>query len=59
MAISTSKSGGRKERIAPPKPKLVSRDAKKLLQGDPAAARILAGESVAVRQGVRKGKSNR
>ena len=50
---STSKSGGRKERVTPPKPKLLSREAKKLRKGDPAAARILAVESVAARQGVR------
>ena len=59
MATSTSKGGGRKERITPPKPKLLSREAKKLRGGDPAAARILAEESVAVRQGVRKSKSKR
>ncbi len=59
MATSTSKGAGRKERITPPKPKLLSREAKKLRQGDPAAARILAEESVAVRQGVRKGKPKR
>jgi hypothetical protein len=59
MAKSTSKSGGRKERITPPKTKLLSREAKKLRQGDPAAARILAEELVAVRQGVRKSKSAR
>jgi hypothetical protein len=59
MAKSTSKGGGRKERITPPKTKLLSREAKKLRQGDPAAARILAEESVAVRQGDRKSKSAR
>jgi hypothetical protein len=59
MATSTSKGAGRKERITPPKTKLLSREAKKLRGGDPAAARILAAESVAVRQGVRKGKPKR
>jgi hypothetical protein len=54
MATSTSNGAGRKERITPPKPRLLSREAKKLRGGDPAAARILAEESVAVRQGVRK-----
>ena len=46
--------GGRKERITPPKTKLLSREGPKLRRGDPAAGRILAEESVAVRQGVRK-----
>ena len=56
MAKPSSKRVGRKERITPPKTKLLSREAKKLRQGDPAAGRILAEESVAVRQRVRKGK---
>ena len=43
MAKSASKGGGRKERITPPKMKLLSREGAKLRQGDPAAARILAG----------------
>jgi hypothetical protein len=59
MAVSTNKRTARKERITPPKTKLLSREAKKLRPGDPAAARILAEESVAVRQGVRKSKSKR
>ncbi len=59
MATSTSKSSGRKERMAPPKPKLLSREVTKLRDGDPAAARILAEESVAVRQGVRRSKTKR
>jgi hypothetical protein len=45
-----------KEVITPPKAALLTREAKKLRQGDPAAARILAEESVAVREGVRKSK---
>jgi hypothetical protein len=57
MAASTKKGAGRKERITPPKTKLLSREANKLRQGDPAAARILAEESVAVRQGVRRSKT--
>jgi hypothetical protein len=56
MAKSSSKSGWRRERITPPKTKLLSREGTMPRQGDPAAARILAEESVAVRQGVRKGK---
>jgi hypothetical protein len=59
MAASTKKGAGRKERNTPPKTKLLSREAKKLRQGDPAAARILAEESVAVRQGVRRSKTKR
>lgn len=59
MATSASKGGGRKERVTPPKPKLLSREAKKLRQGDPAAARILAEESIAVRQSVRRGKAKK
>ena len=59
MAKSSGKAGGRKERITPPKKKLLAREGLKLRQGDPAAARILAEESVAVRQGVRKGKPKR
>ena len=38
MAKSASKGGGRKERITPPKMKLLSREGAKLRQGDPAAA---------------------
>jgi len=45
--------GGGKERITPPKAKLLTREGRKLRKGDPAAARILAEESVAVRQKVR------
>jgi hypothetical protein len=56
MAKSTGEGGGRKERVTPPKKKLLSREAKKLRRGDPAAGRILAEESVAVRQRVRTGK---
>jgi len=57
---TTSKRGGsRKERITPPKSKLLSREGAKLRQGDPAAGRILAEESAAVRQGVRKSKTKR
>jgi hypothetical protein len=56
MAKSSGKGGGRKERVTPPKTKLLSREGAKLRQGDPAAARILAEEAVAVRQGLRKGK---
>jgi hypothetical protein len=59
MAKSSGKGGGRKERITPPKTRLLSREGAKLRQGDPAAARILAEESVAVRQGVRKNKPKR
>jgi hypothetical protein len=59
MAKSSSRSGRRKERITPPKPRLLSREGAKLRRGDPAAARILAEESVAVYQGVRKGKPKR
>jgi hypothetical protein len=59
VAKSSSKSGGRKERITPPKTRLLSREGAKLRRGDPAAARILAEESVAVRQGVRKSKPKR
>jgi hypothetical protein len=44
LAKSSSKSGGRKERITPPKTRLLSREGAKLRQGDPAAARILAEE---------------
>ena len=59
MAASTKKGAGRKERSTPPKTKLLSREAKKLRQGDPAAARILAEESVAICQGVRRSKTKR
>ena len=55
MAKST-KSGGGKERLAPPKAGLLSREAKLLQKGDPAAGRILAEERQAVRQGVRRPK---
>ena len=54
MAKSSGKGG--RERVTPPKPKLLSREATQLRKGDPAAGRILAEESVAVRQGVRKSK---
>jgi hypothetical protein len=48
---------GGKERITPPKSKLLTRESGKLRKGgDPAAGRILAEESVAVRQGVRSKK---
>jgi hypothetical protein len=53
----TAKPVARKERITPPKRKLLSHEAKKLRRGDPAAARILAEESVAVRQSVRRRKA--
>lgn len=56
MAKSTKSSGGGKERIAPPKAGLLSREAKLLRKGDPAAGRILAEERQAVRQGVRRPK---
>jgi hypothetical protein len=49
----SSKSGG-KETITPPKTSLLSKEAKKLRKGDPAAGRILSEERVAVKQGVRK-----
>lgn len=55
MAKSAGK-GGSKERITPPKDKLVSKEATKLRGGDPAAGRILSEKSVAKRQGVRKSK---
>jgi len=45
-----------KERITPPKPKLLSRDSAKLRQGDPAAGRILSEASVAARQKVNRAK---
>jgi len=54
---SKGKSGsGGKERVTPPKAKLLSREAKKLPKGDPAAGRILAEKSIAVRQHVSKPK---
>jgi hypothetical protein len=46
--------GGGKESITPPKPALLSKEAKQLRKGDPAAGRILSEEGVAVKQGVRK-----
>jgi hypothetical protein len=45
-----------KEKITPPKPPLVSREAKRLPKRDPAAGRILAEEGVAVRQKIRSPK---
>jgi hypothetical protein len=48
-----------KETITPPKTKLVSTEAKKLRSGDRAAGRIMAEESVAVREGVRKSSKSR
>jgi hypothetical protein len=45
-----------KERIAPPKAKLLTRESAKLRQGDPAAGRILAEASVAARQKVQRAK---
>jgi hypothetical protein len=56
MAKSSGSGRGGKERVTPPKSKLLSREAKKLQRGDPAAGRILAEESVAARQGVRRPK---
>jgi hypothetical protein len=53
---SGGKSGGGKERITPPKKPLLTREAKRLPTGDPAAGRIMAEERQAVRQGVRKPK---
>jgi hypothetical protein len=52
---STRKTGG-KEKVTPPKAKLLTRESARLRNGDPAAGRILAEESVAVRQRVRKSK---
>lgn len=46
MPKSSSKGGGRKERVTPPKTKLLSREGSKLRRGDPAAARILAESSL-------------
>lgn len=45
-----------KERITPPKTKLLSRESAKLREGDPAAGRILAEASVAARQKVQRRK---
>jgi hypothetical protein len=56
MVKATVKREAPKERVVPPKAALLSREAKKLRQGDPAAGRILAEESVAVRQRVGKQK---
>jgi len=53
MAKSTK---GGKERITPPKSKLLSRESNLLRKGDPAAGRILAEERQAVRQGLRRPK---
>jgi hypothetical protein len=47
---------GDKERVTPPKPPLLSREAKKLPKRDPGAGRILAEERVAIEQGLRKPK---
>jgi hypothetical protein len=47
---------GDKERVTPPKPPLLSREAKQLPKRDPGAGRILAEERVAIRQGIRKSK---
>jgi hypothetical protein len=46
----------KKETISPPKRKLLSREARKLQKGDPAAGRILAEAAVAARQKVKKRK---
>lgn len=46
--------GGSKERIIPPSKSLLSREARKLQDGDPAAARIMAAASVAKREHVKR-----
>jgi hypothetical protein len=56
---STTKRGKSKEEVTPPKRKLLSREAGKLRKGDPAAGRILAEESVAVRQGIRTSRKRK
>jgi hypothetical protein len=57
MARTSTGNAGGKEKVTPPRARLLSREGAKLRKGDSAAGRILAEESVAVRQGVRKGKS--
>jgi hypothetical protein len=52
----SSKGGAGKERVTPPKPPLLSREAKRLPKHDPAAGRILAEERVAIRQKIRSPK---
>ena len=54
--MAKSSKGGGKEKITPPKPPLLSREARKLPKHDPAAGRILAEERVAVRQKIRPPK---
>lgn len=50
------KRKGSKEKITPPRSKLLTEESKKLRAGDPGAGRILSEEAQAVRQRVRKAK---